>query len=133
MRTRPTPERRCSYVVLLESAGASAGDLRELASYLSTLSLADCEVVVLDASPRLQFDLNGRTLRWVSRHVYVRPEHRTPSGAVDAVRAATFAAGCEKVIVADDDVRHTPEAVARMCDLLDAHEVIQPQDYLDPL
>lgn len=133
MRTRPTAERRCSYVVLLESAAASAGELRELASYLSTLTLADCEVVVLDATPRLQFDLNARTLRWVSRHVHVRPDHRTPAGTVDAVRAATFAAGCEKVIVADADVRYTPEAITRMCDLLDAHEVVEPQDYLDPL
>jgi hypothetical protein len=128
MRTRQAQEKRCSYVVLVERGE----ELRELASYLSTLSVADCDVVVLDASPRLQFDLNARVLRWVGRHVAVTNEFRT-GGGVDLVRGALNAAACEKVIVATDDVRYTPEAIARICELLDAYEVVEPQDYLDPL
>jgi hypothetical protein len=30
-------------------------------------------------------------------------------------------------------VRYTPEAIGQLCDLLDMHEVVEPQDYLDPL
>lgn len=120
-------------MVVAESATASADELRKLANYLSTLGLAEVDVVVLDPSPRLQFDVNARILRWVGRHVAVRPEHRSPSSAVDIVRAAVDVAGCEKVIVAAEDVRYTPEAIGQLCDLLDLHEVVEPQDYLDPL
>jgi hypothetical protein len=133
MRTKQPRERRCSYVVVAESATASAEELRQLANYLSTLGLAGAEVVVLDPSPRPQFELNARVVRWVGHHVPVRPEYRTPAGTIDVVRAATAVAGCEKVIVAAEDVRYTPEAIGQLCDLLDLHEVVEPQDYLDPL
>jgi hypothetical protein len=133
MRTKQPRERRCSYVVVAESASASAEELRQLANYLSTLGLAGAEVVVLDPSPRLQFESNGRVLRWVGRHLPVGPEHRTPSGTIDLVRAAVAVAGCEKIIVAAEDVRYPPEAIGQLCDLLDLHEVVEPQDYLDPL
>lgn len=132
MRNKRPQDRRCSYVVLVQSATASGSELRELAGYFSTLGVAGCDVVILDPSPRRQFELNGRVLRWVGRHVPVRPEHRA-GAAVDLVRAATAYAACEKVIVAAEDVRYTPEAIGQLCDLLDVHEVVEPQDYLDPL
>lgn len=132
MATRRPSDRRCSYVVLVQRSAGSASELRTLASYLSTLAVADCDIVVLDASPRAQFDANARILRWVGRHVAVHSEHR--SGAtIDVIRAASMAAATEKVIVAADDVRYTAGAIAQMCDLLDLHEVVEPQDYLDPV
>jgi hypothetical protein len=124
-----TSMKRCSYVVLIESADA----LRELARYLSDLGVAGCEIIILDPSPRMQFERHARTLRWVGKHLRVRPDHRAPGGAVDLVRAAADVASCEKVIVATDDVRYSPEAVFRICTLLDIHEVVEPQDYLDPM
>ena len=133
MRNGKPQDRRCSYVVVVENAAASASELRDLAGYLSTLGVAGCDVVVLDPSPRLQFELNARILRWVGRHVAVRPEHRAHTGAIDPVRTAATLAACEKVIVAAEDVRYTPEAIGQICDLLEMHEVVEPQDYLDPL
>jgi hypothetical protein len=132
MRDQRTQDRRCSYVVLVNGAMAPAGDLRQLAAYFSTLSVAGCEVVILDPSPRLQFELNSRVLRWVGRHVPVRAEHG-PGAGVDLIRAAMAHAGCEKVIIASEDVRYTEEAIGQVCDLLDVHEVVEPQDYLDPM
>lgn len=117
-------------MVLVEPAPVEPDALRELAQYLSTISLTDCDVVVLDPSPRPQFELNARTLRWVGRHVAVRPEM---GGAIDLLRAAAGAAACDKVIVAAADVRYTPLAIEQLCQLLDLHEVVEPQDYLDPL
>ena len=133
MRMRNAQDCRCSYVVVVESAASSINDLRELGNYLSTLSVAGCDVVVLDPSPRMLFELNGRILRWVARHVPVRAEHCTPAGTLDRLRAAASVAACEKVIVASEDVRYTPGAIAQLCDLLEKHEVVEPQDYLDPL
>jgi hypothetical protein len=119
---RAAREHRCSYVVALNRTD----DLRELARYLSTISL-DCDVVILDPSPRFLFATNARTLRWVGRHVHM------PDGPSDLTRAASAVAACEKVIVAADDIRYTPDAIARMCALLELHDVVEPQDYLDPL
>jgi hypothetical protein len=138
MRNGKAQERQCSYVLVVGNgiagnAIASAGELRDLASYLSIVGVAGCEVVILDPSPRLQFELNARVLRWVGRHMAVRPEQRSPGGSIDLVRAAATLASCEKVIVAAEDVRYTPEAIGQLCDLLDTHEVVEPQDYLDPL
>ncbi len=133
MRNGKPQDRRCSYVVVVGNAAASTSELRDLAGYLSTLGVAGCEVVVLDPSPRLQFELNARILRWVGRHVAVRPEHRVHTGSIDPVRTAANLAACEKVIVAAEDVRYTPEAIGQICDLLEMHEVVEPQDYLDPL
>lgn len=125
MRERTIRDKRCTYVVLVEHASRSTKDLRELSRYLSSLGVAGCDVVILDAAPRLQFELSARILRWVGRHISV--------GANDLVRAAATLAACEKIIVAAEDVRYTPEAIGQLCDLLDMHEVVEPQDYLDPL
>lgn len=133
MRNRNGQDCRCSYVVVVESSAASTTDLRELGNYLSTLGVAGCDVVVLDPSPRVLFESNGRILRWVARHVAAGPEHCTPAGTLDRLRAAASVAACDKVIVASEDVRYTPAAIAQLTDLLESHEVVEPQDYLEPL
>jgi hypothetical protein len=134
MRHRTPQDRRCTYVVPLEDqAVASMDDLRLLSEYLSTLAVADCDVLILDAALAEQFERNRRVLRWVGRHVTLDRRDRTVSGALDPVRGAVAFAACEKVIVAEPDVRYTAEEIGAVCDLLDLHEVVEPQDYLDPL
>jgi hypothetical protein len=112
--------------VPLEKAAACLDETRSLASYLSMLAVADCEVIVLDASPGEVYEEHHRALRWVGRHLPV------PAG-VDKARIATELAACEKVILAGEQVRYTPADLEQMCALLDGHEVVEPQDYFDPL
>jgi hypothetical protein len=133
MRHGTPQDRRCSYLVVVDSDREPLGDLRDLASYLSTLSLSGCEVVVVDGSPTTAYAENSRSLRWVSRHVAARPRQRSFSGTIDPIRAALDFAGCEKVIVADHNVRYDAAVIDRLCALLDTHEVVEPQDYFDPL
>jgi hypothetical protein len=123
-------DQKCSYVVVHEDATAP-DDLRGFAAYLSTLSVAGCEVVIVDDSP--SFDRNRRVFRWVGKHVAPLPRQRSLNGCVDPVRAALDLAACEKIIVANARVRHDAATVATMCALLDSHEVVEPQDYCDPL
>jgi len=123
---------RCSYVVVFEGTDG-AGTLRDFADSLTSMSAAGCETIVLDCSEGETFEAHRRVLRWVARHVAIRPEHLSPSGSVDPIRAAALVSCCEKVIVAGADVRYTDESIARVCELLDRHEVVEPQDYLDPL
>lgn len=133
MRNREPSDLRCSYVVLVERPAAEVEELRNLATYLSALRTEGCEVIILDASPRAQLELNRRVLRWVGRHVILDSDYRNSAGRVDLVRAAAGFASCEKIVVASEDIRYDPEAIVQMCRLLELHDVIEPQDYLDPL
>jgi hypothetical protein len=132
MKQRSQTDRRCAYVIALERSGGAAGDLAPLASYLSNLGVNGCEVIVVDGSPREQFEENRCVLRWVSRHIAPRAAHRHAPG-IDPVAAAIDFASQEKVIVADEAVRYTAADIDHLCDLLELHEVVVPQDYLDPL
>jgi len=133
MRHRNPQDRRCTYLVVIERDREPADDLRDLASYLSAISVAGCEVIVVDGSPSPIFESNSAVLRWVSRHVAARPRHRNFTGGIDAVRTAVDVSGCDKIIVADENVRYHADAIESVCDLLDLHEVVEPQDYFEPL
>jgi hypothetical protein len=133
MRHRNQQDPRCTYLVVIEPDREPAGGLNELAAYLSSLSVAGCEVIIVDGSPAGVFERNQNILRWVARHLSVRPRHRSVSGSIDVVRAAIDVASCERIIVADENVRYASEAIDSVCDLLESHEVVEPQDYFQPL
>src|SRR5437870_936930 len=126
-------DRRCTYLVILENNQSPLTDLRELAEYLSFVSICDFDVVAVDGSPLPFFERNRRVLRWVARHIAARAQHRGISGAIDPVRAAIDVAGCERIIIADERVRYCEESLEDMCALLELHEVVEPQDYFDPM
>ena len=132
MKTRPQSDRRCTYVIAIERSENDAADLRSLAQYLSTLGVIGCDVIVVDGSAPELFDEHRRVIRWVARHMAARPAHRTAAG-IDPVAAAIDFAQTEKVVVADPAVRYTASDIDQLCDLLELHEVVVPQAYLDPL
>jgi hypothetical protein len=51
-----------TYLVVLQRPFASAEELHDLATYLSSLSVCEFEVAILDTFPS---DENQRVLRWV--------------------------------------------------------------------
>lgn len=123
MRLNRKSDRRCTYVVALSPAARSL-DLRPFAEYLSTLGVTGCEVIVLDPSETV--DEHRRILRWVARHVAVQEP-------IDVVRTAAELASCDKIIIADENVRYNVADLTELCALLDAHEVVEAQDYLEPM
>jgi hypothetical protein len=124
-------DRRCSYVVVIDGEGV--GDLRDFAAYLSELGVAKCDVIIIDGSSEHTFARHRRVLCWVGRHVAARPRHRNLAGAIDPVRVGVDLAACDKVIVAQPAVRYSPTAIDEICALLDTHEAVEPQDYVEPL
>lgn len=117
--------------MVVHEDAASPDALRSFAAHLSTLSVAGCEVIVVDDTP--SFDRNRRVFRWVGRHVAALPRHRSLRGTVDPMRAALDLGSCEKIVVGNARVRHDAATIAAMCALLDVHDVVEPQDYCDPL
>jgi hypothetical protein len=122
MAHRKTRDRHSSYVVIVHSDS----DPLAIAGYLATLSPAQCDVVILDYSTPDVFEEHRHVLRWAGRHVSL-------SKNTDIVRAAIELAACEKVIVATDDVRYSVDDIEMMCQLLERHDVVEPQQYLWPL
>src|SRR5688572_12600992 len=112
MRHRNPKERRCTYVVAIAKEN-SGDETRDLASYLSTVALLDCDVLVLDASPRGVFLENGRSLRWVGRHVATTTVDHERMRLLHTVVERAL---CEKIIVATEDVRYTAAEIERMCE-----------------
>jgi hypothetical protein len=134
MRPRAQGDRLASYVVILDPRRQDRlrpTSLTDFAAYLSTVAVAGLEVIVAELPET--FDDNDQVLRWVGHHVRIRPQHRSLSGTIDPLRVAMDVASWDKVIVADERVRYGAGTLHQIQALLDAHEVVEPQDYFDPL
>jgi hypothetical protein len=90
-------------------------------------------VVVVDGSDDGLFDVHARRWRPAVRHLRPHGDLRFASGKVNGVISGVREATCERLIVADDDVRYDAPALHRMVRLLDDAEVVCPQNHFDPL
>ena len=115
--------RACTYVAALDPA-VSDSELPNFAAYLSTLNLAGCEVIVVDSEGGRCGEQRRRVLRWVSRYV---------TGPCDLIHTAIDLASSEKIIVASQESRYAAADVAAVCDLLDAADVVAPEEFVHPL
>ena len=107
-------------------------DLAELSHYLRSLSSL-VEIIVVDGSPDPLFDKHAA--EWGSEVTHVRPEPRYDflNGKVNGVTTGVFAARHEAVVIADDDVRYTPDQLRRVAALLAHYDLVRPKNYFDPL
>jgi hypothetical protein len=109
-------------------------DAEGIWAYLRLLSTHVREVIVVDGSPPEVFEAHAAALRGSSvRHVPVDPRLATPMGKVGGVLTGLKLAVNECVVIADEDVRYTPETLDRVITLLEGYHVVRPQNYFDPL
>jgi hypothetical protein len=110
---------------------AQTSQSRSLSGYLKRLSRVVDEVIVVDGSRVETFDAHARA--WSGHVRHLRPEIRTTNGKVAGVMTGVRAASHEYVIIADDDVRYRRAELVRMLALLQAHDVVRPQNFFHPL
>lgn len=125
--------RRATYLLPIRRVQFDPAEAAELARYFQMLGAAGCEVLVVDGSPAPVFAEHQRTWREVCRHVTVNPKYTYLNGKVNGVHTGVDLASHERIILADDDIRYTPSDITRMCQLLDEHEMVRPQNFLSPL
>ena len=106
--------------------------MRELNQYFRLLAAAGCEILVVDGSPPPVFAENGAVLSRASRHLPVDPRFGFLNDKVNGVHTGVRAASCEKIVLADDDIRYDLCSLGAIVDRLDHADVVRPQNYLYP-
>ncbi len=125
-----TGVRRIDYVLPLKWHDDSGLD--DLTAYLNGVR-EHARVVVVDGSPDPVFDRHAAVWDGIV-DVHVRPDplgYR--NGKVSGVTTGLRLAHNERVVIADDDVRYTPDVLHRTVALLDEADLVGPQNYFDPL
>lgn len=122
----------CTYLLTIRRAQFNKGEAEELKDYFEILASAGCEVLVVDGSPPEVFDLNAEVWRGSCRHEKVDSQYKFLNGKVNGIHTGIKLAAHERIILADDDVRYTPENVRRMAELLTNYDLVRPQNYFRP-
>lgn len=128
-RTTGSPEHPC---YLLPLRWRTDSDAEELTAYLRHIA-GTCEVVVVDGSPDPVFLSHHRAWAAFTRHLPPDPGLEYRNGKVNGVITGMRAAGSDRVIIADDDVRYDDQALAGVLALLDDADIVIPQNYFSPL
>ncbi len=104
----------------------------ELTTYLRDLH-KEAEIIVVDGSPPPVYEAHARAWGHLVRHLPPDPAHRFVNGKVNGVLTGVAAATHDHVVLADDDVRHTPATIAAIDRALCTASVVRPQNYFDPM
>ena len=119
-----------SYVLPLRRTDASG--TADLGGYLAWLA-ERLDVIVVDGSPPEVFEAHAGAWAGIAlRHVRPDPGIDVLNGKVAGVLTGLGHAGCERVVVADDDVRYDDAGLRRVIELLDDADLVRPQNFFDP-
>ena len=118
-----------SYVVPVR--WCEGGQRRELAAYLEAIAPHCAEVIVVDGSPPPVFAANTAAWGEYTRHLPPAAEEACLMGKVAGVRTGVRLASCDRVVIADDDVRFEPASLRRTAELLGNHDLVRPQNVFD--
>lgn len=109
------------------------GPIVELADYLRSLEGAVGEVLVVDGSPAPIYEAHARALEDIARHLRPHPDLDFPMGKVNGVITGMRECSCERVVIADDDIRYDAPTLRRALSLLDEADLVRPQNYFSAL
>jgi hypothetical protein len=128
-------ERSGEAAYVLPLRWSEPGPIEELAAYLCALGESGLvtEVLVVDGSPVPLFESHAETLRGVATHLSPHADLSFPMGKVNGVITGVRECSCERVVIADDDVRYEPAALARTLSLLAEADLVRPQNYFAEL
>ncbi|MDQ3645612.1 MAG: glycosyltransferase family 2 protein [Actinomycetota bacterium] len=120
---------RATYVLPLRWTDTAGSD--EMTRYLTWLG-SRLEVIVVDGSPPEVFENHARAWSPIVKHLVPDADLSFLNGKVNGVTTGIGAAGYDRVIVADDDIRYDALSLDRMTALLKDHDLVIAQSYFDP-
>ncbi len=123
----------CTYLLPIRRAKTTEREIEGFREYFRELGASGCEVIVVDGSPPEIFERQHQAWSEVCRHEPVDRSHGFINDKVNGIFTGVGLASHETIILADDDIRYTPNDIYRMCALLEHFELVRPQNYLHPL
>jgi hypothetical protein len=117
------------YILPLKWKGT--GPIEDLAGYLADLP-GWADITVVDGSPPEFFEQHARAFPARVRHLRA-DSLRTGNGKVAGVLTGVRAARHDRLILADDDVRYSPDQLWDVAARLDDAELVRPQNYFREL
>ena len=126
-----TPVEEATYILPIKASRPAL--TAEFTDYLRSLASTVREVIVVDGSPQEVFRDHAITWGGFVRHVPPEPRLATRMGKVGNVLTGVGLASCDRLIIADDDVRYDPASLSRLAAALDDVDIARPQNYFDPL
>jgi hypothetical protein len=123
----------CTYLLPIRRATFSSSEAAELSHYFRFLTAAGCEVVVVDGSSAPVFSQNRDAWGGFCRHERVDRRFDYRNDKVNGIHTGLERARCEKIILADDDIRYDADSLNQVVKMLDRFEVVRPQNFLAPL
>lgn len=122
----------CTYLLTIRRSRFNAEEAAAFREYFESLA-AVCEVLVVDGSPPDVFAEHEKMWRNVCRHEPVDAQYKYLNGKVNGVHTGVAVAEYDRIILADDDIRYTPDDARRMAELLENYDLVRPQNYFRPL
>ncbi len=123
----------CTYLLTIRRVLFDSEEARNFKEYFGLLTAAGCEVMVVDGSPPEIFAAYDEVWRETCRHATVDPQYKYLNGKVNGIHTGVALAAHNAIILADDDIRYTPEDIRRMRRLLVDYDMVRPQNYFKPL
>lgn len=131
--THALPDRIQGLSYILPIRRSRKEECSELSSYIAWLS-EQVELVVVDGSPPDVLAYHHEL--WAgptTTHILPQEELRSANGKAWGVNTGLRFVSCERVVIADDDVRYDVPTLRRLHSLLGEADVVRPQNYFDPL
>lgn len=122
-----------SYLLPFRRASFQEREVAKLAAYFEMLQQAGCEVLLIDGSPAEVFVRNDNLLRDLCLHRPVDRSFGYLNDKVNGIHTGLALTNCDKVVLADDDIRYTSQTLNEALRLLDEFDVVRPQNFLRPL
>lgn len=118
-----------TYVLPIATTSAPSA---EMTAYLRQVN-DRCRVVIVDGSEPEVFALAHAAWSPWALHIAPDPRHACVMGKVQGVLTGLDHVPAGPVVIADDDVRYTPEGLEELIAALGSADVVVPQNYFDPL
>jgi hypothetical protein len=110
----------------------SAPPADDFTTYLREMS-AVCAVVIVDGSPDDVYEQAHTAWCDFALHVQPDPALACANGKVQGVLTGFAYVDTDAVVIADDDVRYTPETLSAVAECLDSADLVVPQNFFHPL
>ncbi len=115
------------YVLPIRCESCPPGSHDALVAYLDTIG-SSARIIVADGSPDAVAATHVQLFGVVASHCRVDEDLRSRNGKVAAVRTAMRYSTHERVVIADDDVRYTPDSLRAVACALDEADLVIPQN-----